>query len=289
MQSGLVLEGGSLRCLFTAGVLDIFMEAGISFPYVIGVSAGALSGLNYLSQQPRRTAQINIDYVKDSRYLSMRNLVKEGHSIFNFDFLFGELSEELIPFDRETFDHSPVRFVAVSTDCRTGKPLYHEKGKSEDILLAARASSSMPLLAPMVHVDGAECLDGGITVSVPYRRALEEGCEKLVVVLTRQAGYRKRPPRKAMQAVYERFYRRYPRLVQALLSMEEAYNRDHAELEELERQGKLLVIRPEAPVTVSRVEKNTEKLEDLYTAGRRVAYRRLEEVRRYLELPEPQE
>lgn len=283
MQSGLVLEGGSLRCLFTAGVLDVFMESEIRFPYVIGVSAGTLSGLNYLSWQPRRTAQINIDYVKDSRYLSMRNLVKGGHSIFNFDFLFGELSEELIPFDWKTFEQSPVRFVAVSTDCRKGEALYHEKGKSQDILLACRASSSMPMLAPMVQVDGAECLDGGIVTPVPYRRALEEGCEKLVVVLTRQAGYRKRPMR-AMQAAWERFYRKYPRLVKALLQMEEVYNRDHQELEELERQGKILVIRPEAPVTVSRLEKNTEKLEDLYTAGRRVAYRRLEEVKAYLDV-----
>lgn len=282
MQSGLVLEGGSLRCLFTAGVLDVFMEAGLEFPYVAGVSAGALSALNYLSRQPGRTAQINIDYVKDSRYLSMRNLVKGGHSIFNFDFLFGELSQELIPFDWEAFAASPVRFVAVSTDCRTGEAKFHEKGKSEDILLACRASGSMPLLAPMVRVDGSECLDGGIALPVPYRRAWEDGCQKLVVVLTRQAGYRKRPV-KAMQAAYERFYRKYPRLVQALLRLEEVYNQAHEELEELDRQGKLLVIQPEVPVQVSRVERNTDKLEDLYTAGRRVAFRRLDEIKAYLE------
>lgn len=279
-QAALVLEGGSLRCLFTAGVLEVFMEAELDFPYVIGVSAGALSGLNYISRQPFRTARINIDYVNDSRYLGMKSLVKT-HSIFNFDFLFGELSEELIPFAWKTFEESDKRFVAVSTDCNTGEALYHEKGLSQDILLAARASSSMPLLAPMVNVDGFECLDGGICNPVPFRKAMEEGYEKLVLVLTRQEGYRKEPSR-AMEAVYQRYYKKYPNLVNALCQMEENYNQVQEEISGLEREGKCFVIRPEVPVSVSRIEKDTEKLEDLYTAGRRVAFRRMGALKEYL-------
>ncbi|WP_434311387.1 patatin-like phospholipase family protein [Hominifimenecus sp. rT4P-3] len=279
-QAALVLEGGSLRCLFTAGVLDVFMEGELEFPYVIGVSAGAMSGLNYISHQPRRTARINIDYVNDSRYLGMKSLLKT-HSIFNFDFLFGELSEELIPFDGNTFGESEKQFVAVSTDCAAGTPLYHKKGESEDILLAARASSSMPLLAPMVRVDGAECLDGGITNPIPYQKAMEDGFQKIVLILTRQEGYRKKAS-KAMQAVYPRYYKKYPQLVKALLQMEEHYNRIQEDISALEREGRLFVIRPEAPVSVSRIEKDTEKLEDLYTAGRRVAFRRMNALQDYL-------
>ena len=226
-NAALVLEGGSLRCLFTAGVLDVFMEQGIWLPYVIGVSAGSLSGINYVSGQIGRTAKINLDYIEDKRYLGIRNLLT-GKGIFNFDFLFGEITEQLIPLDKETFYHSPTRYLAVATCCEDGTPRYFEKDHCSDIMLAARASSSMPLLARMVELNGEHLLDGGI-------------------------------------------------------SMPKRYNQMQKEIDLLEKKGELFVIRPEFPVTISRIEKDRTKLNALYEEGRKVAEKQLVALNRFLE------
>lgn len=285
-SAALMLQGGSLRCLFTAGVLDVFMERGVEFPCVGGVSAGALCGINYVSKQPGRTAQVNLDYVNDKRYMGLESFVK-NRSVFNFDFLFGELSQELLPLDFETFYHSPQRYAAFSTDCRTGELTVHEKGVSEDILLGARASSSIPLLAPMVEVDGRRCLDGGVASAVPVEWALDQGYEKIVVVLTRQKSYRKKPVSHTMMRLYQQMYRDWPLLVEQLRMLPVRYNELHAKINRLERNGRIFVIRPAEPVRVSRVEKDVEKLKVLYEAGRREAEQRLPAMLEYLESPNP--
>lgn len=282
IDGALVLEGGSLRCLFTAGVLDVLMEQGIELSYVIGVSAGSLSGINYVSKQIGRTARININYVNDRRFLGIRCLLKE-RSIFNFNFLFDDIARELDPFDFDAFCNSRQEFIAVATSCETGGARYFDKENCADIMMAARASSSMPLLSRKVEVNQELCLDGGVAMPIPYQKALDDGYQKVVVVLTREHGYRKPEQGRAMLKAYERAYHEYPEFINRLNHMPDHYNAMQSEIDELERQGRIFVIRPEVPVLVSRVEKDTDKLKDLYQIGRDIATKRLEMLKAYLE------
>lgn len=281
-KSAIVLEGGSLRCMFSAGAVDVMMEEGIAFDGLFGVSAGALTGVNYVSGQPGRTAEVNLKYVNDKRYLGVRNLVLH-RSIFNFDFLFGEVCDTLVPLDRETFETSPCRFTAVATNCLTGQPVFSEKSTATDIYASIRASASLPLLAPMVQVEGAPCLDGGVSLSIPYMRALEEGYGKVVVITTREHGYRKGQVSRGLARLYARAYRKYPNLVRALLEAPRRYGAELDQLDKLEAQGRLFVIRPPKPVTVSRTEKDTGKLRALYQEGREACRQRLAGLQAYLE------
>ncbi len=277
----LALEGGSLRCMFSAGVVDVMMEHQLWAQGVFGVSAGALTGVNYVSRQVGRTAQVNLDYVNDKRYLGLGNLIFRK-SIFNFDFLFGEISDKLIPLDRETFLHSSCQFTAIATNCRTGRPVFAEKSSSQDIYAAIRASASMPLLAPIVTVEGAPCVDGGVSLSIPYMRPLEEGYDKVVVITTREHGYRKPQTPRALARLYAKHYKEYPRLVRSLLDTPRRYARELDQLDRLEAQGKVFVIRPPEPVTVSRTEKDVTKLRALYAQGRQTCLERLDELEAYL-------
>lgn len=279
--TAVALEGGSLRCMFSAGVMDVLMEHSLVFDSVIGVSAGALTGVNIVSGQPGRTARVNLDYVNDKRYLGLNNLLLH-RSIFNFDFLFGELSDSLIPLDRETFLTSPTSYTAVAANCLTGQAEYFEKSSCKDIYAGIRASASMPLLAPMVSVEGVPCLDGGCAVNIPYRHAIDQGYEKVLVVTTREHGYRKEPVNANLARLYLRAYRRYPLLVQALLDSPRRYQRELDELDRLEAQGRVFVIRPPKPVTVSRTEKDRGKLQALYDEGRAEGERKLEALHAYL-------
>jgi predicted patatin/cPLA2 family phospholipase len=281
-STALILEGGSLRCLFTAGVLDTFIANGIEFPCVGGVSAGSLSGLNYVSKQMGRTAKVNIDYVKDKRYLGIRSLIR-NRSIFNFDFLFDEIGKELLPFDEEAFYNSPQRYVAFATDCKTGKLVGFEKGKTNDLMMGCRSSCSLPLLSPIVQIEGMKCLDGGIANPIPVDWAINEGYEKIVVVLTRQEGYRKQPVSKPMIRAYERMYKEYPRLIKKLKQIPSHYNEIQENIAKLEKEGRIFVIRPEEPVLVSRVEKDVKKLRDLYEIGKTIANKRMEDMLAYLD------
>lgn len=280
-EGALVLEGGSLRGVFTAGVLDVFMEQGIELSYVNGVSAGSMCAMNYVSKQIGRTIRVDLDYVNDKRFLSFRNMVK-NRSIFNFDFLFGELSENLIPFDFEEFDSSKQRFEVVATRCKTGKPEYFEKGICSDFIAAVKASSSLPILSRMIDVDGKKYLDGGCSMPIAYQRAIDEGYKKVIVILTRNQGYKKPPVDKWTRKAYDRYFAPLPGMLAALEEAPERYNRMQDEMEELEREGKIYVIRPDKPVTVSRTEQDKKKLEDLYETGRRLATEQLADIRSYL-------
>lgn len=280
-RKAIVLEGGSLRCMFSAGAVDVMMEEGVAYDGLFGVSAGALTGANYVSGQRGRTAEVNLNFVNDKRYLGVRNLLLHK-SLFNFDFLFGEICDTLVPMDRETFEHSPCRFTAVSTNCLTGEPVFSEKSTSTDIYAAIRASASLPLLAPMVMVEGAPCLDGGVSLSIPYMRALEEGYDKVVVVTTREHGFRKDKVSRPLARMYARAYRKYPRLVEALLEAPRRYGRELDMLDKLEAQGRLFVLRPPQPVTVSRAEKDTDKLRALYQQGADTCRGRLPALLEYL-------
>ncbi|MBT9779324.1 patatin family protein [Clostridium sp. MCC353] len=280
-EGALVLEGGSLRCLFTSGVLDVLVEQGIELSYVNGVSAGSMCGMNYISKQVGRTLKINTQYVHDKRYLSFRNMYK-NRAIFNFDFLFGELSNELLPFDYETFYKSEQRYVAVATRCKTGKPEYFEKGVCTELIPAIQASSSMPVLSRMISVEGKKYLDGGISMPIAYQKALDEGYEKVVLVLTREHGYRKKEPGRWMKRGYDRYFAPLPQLRAALEEIPERYNRMQEEIDRLEEEGKIFVIRPRNKVTVSRMEQDVKKLEALYLEGRALMEETLPGLRGYL-------
>lgn len=280
-EGALVLEGGSLRSMFTAGVLDVFMEEGIKLSYVNGVSAGTMAGMNYLSGQRGRLLQINEEYLHDKRYMGFGSLMK-NRLVFNFDFVFGELSRELLPFDYQAFFNSPQKFEAVATRCRTGKPEFFEKGSCKEMIKAVQASASMPLLSRMVTVNRRKYLDGGISLPIAYQRAMDLGYEKVVLILTRHKGYRKKPLSRAKLWAYGRYFAPLPGLRAALLEIPGRYNRMQEEIDRLEREGRVFVIRPEDPVRVSRLERNMGKLRALYREGERTARRRMPALQNYL-------
>ncbi|MDW2798341.1 patatin family protein [Clostridium boliviensis] len=280
-EGALVLEGGSLRGVFTAGVLDVFMEQDIEMSYVNGVSAGSMSGMSYVSKQIGRTIKVDLDYIKDKRFLSFRNMVRK-RSIFNFDFLFGELSSTLVPFDYETFYQSKQIFEVVATRCKTGKPVYFEKSTCKDFIDAVKASSSIPILSRMITVGGRKYLDGGCSMPVAYQRAIDLGYDKIVLVLTREPGYRKPPLDQWTKRGYERYFAPLPRFLEALKEVPDRYNRMQEEIDRLEKEGRIYVIRPDHHVTVQRTEQDKRKLEALYQEGRRLALDHMDSLKAYL-------
>ena len=279
-EGALVLEGGSLRGLFTAGVLDVFMERGIQFSYVNGVSAGAMNGLSYISNQPGRTLRVDLDYLHDKRFMSFRNLVKK-REIFSFEFLFGELSEKLVPFDYEAF-------AAVATRCKTGKPEYFSNKTCSEIFQAVQASSSIPVLSHMIDVEGKKYLDGGVSMPIAYDRAFAKGFSKAVVVLTRNQGFRKKPTDAWSDKAFHRYFSPLPQFLDAIEEIPDRYNRMQEEMDALEAEGKLFILRPDQPVKVSRFERDKMKLQKLYGDGRRIAEERMEEMCAFLEIPVPE-
>ena len=281
----LILEGGAMRGLFTSGVLDVFMENDLYFPQVAGVSAGALNGVNYVARQPGRSRAVNLDYVNDPRYMGASHLLK-NFSYFNFDFLLGEVSDTLNPLDFATLYSSPQKLWAVATDCRTGKPVYYEKGQlgPAHFLEAVRASASLPLMGRMVKVGHTVCLDGGVADPVPLPAELPVPCGRTVLVLTRQAGFRKGGQHRVVRRLYRRRYGAHPELLEACLTGPERYNRRMDEIDRLEAAGEIFVIRPDGPVTVSRAERSVEKLDALYQRGRAAAETALPALREFLGL-----
>jgi predicted patatin/cPLA2 family phospholipase len=260
-DSALILEGGGLRGNYTAGVLDAFLEKGLEFPYVIGVSAGAGVGCSFMSKQKERNLYILKNYRDDPRYLSVRSFMKTGN-YFGLDFICYDIPNRLVPFDRETFLASTSRFVTVCTDCATGKAVYFEKGP--DILTLIKASSAMPFVSRTVEYRGRAYLDGGISDSIPLKRALSEGYTKNIVVLTHPEGYRRE---KELQPPAWLFYRNYPHLIKTMKNFVAYYNRVLSYVEEEAAAGRILLIRPSIDLNVSRTEKSTDKLVRLYELG----------------------
>ena len=263
-NTALVLEGGGLRGVFTCGVLDCFMDNGIRFPFTVGVSAGACNGLSYMSGQRGRAKSSNIDLMDKYHYVGFKYLLTQG-CIMDFKLLFEDFPEKIIPYDYDTYFSNPDRFVMVTTNCLTGKAEYfEEKSSSERVMSIVRASSSLPFVSKITYVDGIPMLDGGIVDSIPVEYAMKQGYENLVVILTRNKGYRKKNSRMAISKV---FYRRYPALQKALSERNTVYNKTMDLIERLEDEGRIRVIRPEKPVEVGRMEKDTTKLAALYQEG----------------------
>ena len=270
-NTGLVLEGGGMRGVFTSGVLDAFMKYKLYFHYIVAVSAGACNGLSYASRQPRRARISNIDMLAKYDYIGLRHLVTQG-CIFDPDLLYHRFPYELIPFDYEAYFRNCRNgdiFEVVVTNCQTGFAEYlsESSGDTHRLNVLARASSSLPYVSKIVEVDGKELLDGGIVDSIPILRSIETGHETNVVISTRNKGWRD-SGRDHKQPKF--IYRNYPRLRVALSRRIEAYNRQLDLVDELEEQGKILVIRPEEPIVVGRMEKDVDKLEHLYEEGFRL-------------------
>ncbi len=266
-NTGLVLEGGGMRGVFTSGVLDAFMKHELYFHYVVAVSAGACNGMSYISRQPRRARLSNIDFLPKYNYIGLRHLVTQG-CIFDQKLLYDRFPNELIPFDYDEFFRHSAGFEMVATNCQTGRAEYlSDTGDRQRAIDIVRASSSLPYVSKIVWVDGKPMLDGGIVDSIPIRHAQEKGHAFNVVVTTRNYGYRESGhDRKTPRFIY----RHYPRLRVALSHRIEAYNEQLQLVEDLERAGDIVVIRPQRPMEVSRMEKDTRKLERLYEEGFRL-------------------
>ena len=265
---GIVLEGGGMRGIYTVGVLDHFLEQNMFPDYVVGVSAGACHGVSYISKQHGRSYRINTGYLKDKRYASIWNYMKTK-SIFGMDFLFDEIPHRLDPFDYDAFLSSPVELAVGVTDVHTGKPVYFYKeefNRNSDVL---RASSSIPVFSPIVEYKGGKYLDGGTADPIPVKKAIEDGCTKLIVILTRDRNYVKTPEKFRM--IYRKTFKEYPEMIRLLDERHEIYNQALACINGLEKEGKAVVIAPSSPLTIGRFEKNLPKLEQVYQLGRRDA------------------
>lgn len=263
-NTGLVLEGGGMRGVFTSGVLDAFMKHGVYFRHVVAVSAGACNGMSYISRQPRRARLSNIDFLTQYGYIGWRHLLRQG-CIFDQELLYDKFPNEYIPFDFDSFFQRSATFEMVTTNCLTGQAEYltesNDRQRSLDIV---RASSSLPYVSKIVRVDGIPMLDGGIVDSIPVMRAIETGHPQNVVILTRNKGYRsKERDRKIPPFVYKK----YPRLRVALSRRVAAYNEQLELVERLEELGKVVCIRPQRPMEVGRMEKDIGRLERLYQEG----------------------
>lgn len=263
-NTGLVLEGGGMRGVFTSGVLDGFMKNDVYFHYVVAVSAGACNGLSYMSHQIRRARISNIDYLAKYKYIGLRHLVTQG-CIFDRKLLYEDFPNTLLPYDYETYFNNPDEFEMVTTNCLTGRACYmSEKSDSQRLIDICRASSSLPYVSKIVDVDGIPMLDGGITDSIPVLHSIEKGHKTNVLVLTRNKGYRST---EKDHKIPHFIYKNYPRLRVVLSHRCQAYNQQLDLVDEMERKGDIVCIRPEKPMEVGRMEKDIEKLQRLYEEG----------------------
>ena len=284
-KATLVLEGGATRGVFTSGALDFLMEQKLYMSHVIGVSAGACNGVDYVSKQIGRTKNCMIHTEKEYDYINLRKFVRE-RSLIDMDMIFEKFPNEVYPFDFDTYFQSDIVCEMVTTNCVTGKAEYMtEKSDPKRLMKVCRASSSLPLFSPIVNIDGTPYLDGGLADSVPIERALEIGNEKIVVILTRNPGYRKKMPSKGVMKIYRSSYKTYPNLLRTIARRSIVYNRTMDKIEKLEEEGKIFVLRPQMK-TVSRLERNADTLTDFYNHGYNYMKKQYHNLLEYLQKEE---
>lgn len=276
----LVLEGGGMRGMFSAGVFEAFLAKNITFPYITAVSAGACNILSYMSQQPLRTRQIIERFVTDKRYFSLRNWVKSG-SIFGFDFIFEDLPKQLLPFDYAAYRRYNGILQVGTTDIESGASIWFDQNGLDEHFLPVRASSSMPFVAPIVHFNGHALLDGALAAPIPYQKALDAGYEKLVVVLTRNAGYRKK--KSVPKFLLKTVYKDYPKLWEIMEQRPALYNSQLEAVEELERAGRAVIIRPQIPLTIDKFDIKPQKLLALHDHGIGCGLAAMEKIKALIE------
>ena len=283
MKIGLILEGGAMRGLYTAGVLDVFLDnKDIKIDTIIGVSAGALFGVNYKSRQKGRTLRYNLKYANDERYMGFKSLAKTG-DIVNKEFCYDELPNKLDIFDNETYKKSPEEFYAVVTNLDTGKPEYIKIEDAQKDIEYLRASGSMPYVSKIVQIDGKKYLDGGTSDSIPVDEMMKMGVDKVIVVLTRPLEYRKK---KSSKKISKWYYKRYPNYIDTLNNRYKMYNSEVEKVISLEKDKKIFVIRPSRLVDIKRIERDTLKLKEMYDLGVEDAKNSLKDLKNYLEIKE---
>ncbi len=280
MKKGLIMEGGAMRGLFTAGVIDVMMEHSFTFDGAIGVSAGAVFGCNYKSHQIGRVLRYNTRFCKDPRYASFRSLIKTG-DLYGADFCYSQLPNKLDKFDTNTYQNSNMDFYVVCTDVNTGRPVYHNcKTGDETDIQWMRASASMPMVSRIVEIDGYQLLDGGISDSIPIRKFQQLGYEKNVIILTQPLDYVKK--KNKMLPLMRIMLRKYPKIIDAAKRRHDIYNETTAYVRALEKQGKVLVIRPDQPLNIAHIEHDPKELHRVYEIGRAEALHRLDDIRQFL-------
>jgi len=280
MKKGLVMEGGAMRGMFTAGVIDVMMEHGIEFDGAIGVSAGAAFGCNYKSKQIGRVIRYNTRFSKDKRYGGFRVLLKEGN-FYSKHFCYEEVPLKYDIFDYDTYESNPMDFYVVATDVDTGSAEYHLlKDHYDHGFEWIRASASMPLVSQMVEIDGRRYLDGALADSIPVRYFESIGYDRNIVILTQPKGFRKKPD--TLMPLMKRYYRKFPKLVDAIVTRHDQYNATLEHIARKEQAGELLVIRPLEKLPIGRTEKDPDKLRHVYEIGRQTALSKLEEIWQYL-------
>lgn len=281
MKTGLVMEGGAMRGMFTAGVIDVLMEHGIDFDGAIGVSAGACFGCNYKSKQIGRVIRYNTRFSRDKRYGGFRVLLKTG-DYYSREFCYQEVPTKYDIFDFDTFEANPMEFYIVCTDVDTGKAVYHrQENRNDHGFEWIRASASMPLVFRMVEIDGRKYLDGALADSIPVRYFESIGYDRNVVILTQPLGFRKRPD--TLLPVMKLYYKAFPNLVASMTGRHAQYNASLDYIARKEAAGELLVIRPPEKLPISRTEKDPDKLRMVYEIGRNTAEARISEIQAYLQ------
>ncbi|EFL81004.1 patatin-like phospholipase family protein [Actinobacillus pleuropneumoniae] len=278
MKIGLVLEGGAMRGMFTAGVLDVFLDENIHIDGAVTVSAGALFGINYPAKQRGRVLRYNLKYLNDKRYMGLHSLLTTGN-IVNRDFAFYELPFTLDPFDQETFAQSQFDFWVTLTNVESGEAEYVKIRDAFTQMEALRATSAMPMVSKMVEIDGKKYLDGGIADSIPLQKCIELGYDKIIVILTRPLDYRKKP---SSTALFKWFYRKYPKLIERWQNRYAEYNQAVEQVIKLQEQQKIFVIRPSQTLAISRLEKDPNKVKAMYDLGVNDAMQLMPSLKRFL-------
>ncbi|MBN9652648.1 patatin family protein [Halobacillus sp. GSS1] len=279
---GLVLEGGGMRGAYTAGVLDFFLDEDIHIPYVVGASAGACNGSSYVAKQRGRNYEVIVEYGAHPEYISYKRMITK-RQLFGMDFIFDKLPNQLVPFDYDTFLQQETRFVVGTTDMKTGEPVFYDQFPDRDSLLKViRASSSLPMVAPSIQYDGRELMDGGIADPIPMEASKRDGNKKHVVVLTRNDGYIK--GRMKAGWYFNRKYKQFPLFAKALLERHIRYNQQLQKVKEAEQNGEAFVIRPLKPLKVGRIERNRDRLHNLYAQGYEEAEAHAARMERFLQV-----
>ena len=281
MKTGMVLEGGAVRTIYSTGVCDALLTRSLMTDYVIGVSAGIAYGVSYVSRQPRRNLDIMVNYINDKRYMGMGNLLRrDNRAYFGLEFVYSTIPNQLVPFDYDTFAAYPGEVEAVVTNLDTGAAEYFPLDRRDDKFKLLQATCALPFLFPVFHIQGRPCMDGGAADAIPYERAFAKGCDRVIVVLTREREYVRRPEK--LQPLIDLAYQKYPKFCDTMRRRADAYNEARQKLFRLEREGRALVFTPTSTEGFHRTERDVDKIKALWKDGWDQGLARLDEAEAFL-------
>lgn len=282
MKTGMVLEGGAVRTIYSTGVCDALLTRSLMTDYVIGVSAGIAYGVSYVSRQPRRNLDIMVNYINDKRYMGLGNLLRrDNRAYFGLEFVYSTIPNQLVPFDYDTFAAYPGEVEAVVTNLDTGAAEYFPLDRRDDKFKLLQATCALPFLFPVFRIQGRPCMDGGAADAIPYERAFAKGCDRVIVVLTRERDYVRRPEK--LQPLIDLRYHKYPKFCETMRHRAERYNACREELFQLEREGKVILLAPHSTQGFSRIEKDVDKIRALWQDGYEAGKARAQEIRSFWE------